>query len=98
MAYHENLDRLRAERSWDAAQAAVYPHVSKDARGSWLRDVQRRTTRRVVPQTPAGRALLGSAPFTVNGEPADAAGLKRWLVQTFGMTALPAESANGGHA
>lgn len=84
LAYHANLDRLRAERQLDAAQAATVPHLSKDGHKSWYRHVQKRVNRRVMAQSASGQG--GDAPFTINGQPADKAQLVRWLSLTFGAT------------
>ena len=91
LAYYDHLDRLRAERTLDDATTASFPHLTKQSRTSWLRDLGRRAARRLVAPTPAEVALgangtngHGPAPFTVNGTPVGADGLKRWLVQVFG--------------
>lgn len=84
MAYHANLDRLRAERSLDAAQAASVPHLTREGRTSWYRHVSKRTARRAVARTVTSEG--GSAPmFTVNGQSVGKGGLARWLAATFGM-------------
>lgn len=93
LAYHDNLDRLRAERSLDAAQAASVPHLSKEGHKSWYRETQRRTTRSLV--APSGGAAAGHAVFTVNGQAVDKAGLARWLAQTFGAPAFGARPVDG---
>lgn len=105
LSYHASIERLRAERMLDAAQAAAYPHLEKQARDSFLRENQRRRARalpagtRVSQVVPAG----GNAPFTVDGRPVDKDGLVRWLGQVFGggdpfgRQAAPAtRSTNGG--
>lgn len=85
LSYFDNLDRLRAERLLDAAQAGSVPHLEDAARTSWYRATERRTARRLVaPSSTGGLA----APFTINGTPADKQGLMRWLSATFGV--LPA--------
>lgn len=92
LAYHDNLDRLRAERSIDAAQAASVPHLTREGHASWYRAAQKRTRRRIVSSGPASpEGTTTGALFTVNGQPVDKHGLARWLAVTFGApTSRPA--------
>lgn len=84
MAYHAHLDRLRAERSLDAAQAASVPHLSKEGHKSWYRHTQKRTARRAVAARVTGEPSVNPI-FTVNGQEVGKDGLARWLAQTFGL-------------
>lgn len=88
LAYHDNLDRLRAERSLDAAQAASVPHLSKDGHKGWYRSISRRTARRAVARSVIGGP--GAPLFTVNGQGVDKAGLARWMSVTFGVPMVSA--------
>jgi hypothetical protein len=87
LALYDNLDRLRAERLLDRAQAASVPHLTERGRKSFYRHAERRTARRVVAraEAPDGRPTL----FTINGKPADKDGLTRWLAMTFGAPVGP---------
>lgn len=83
---HANVERLRAERLLDAAQAAAYPHLEPRSRSSFLSENQRRRARALPPGTRVGETVpTGSnALFTVDGKPVDKHGLIRWLGATFG--------------
>ena len=86
-AYHEHLDRLRAERQLDDALSATTPHMTKEGRSSYFRGLNRRIARPAVQQA----SVDARRPFTIDGKPTDANGLKRWLVSTFSLSAqLPA--------
>lgn len=86
LAYHQNLDRLRAEQAYDHVQAALVPHLAKDGRASYFRQLKRRMAR-----TGAGlpESVTTPAPniFTINGTPANKDTLRRWLATTFGVAA-----------
>lgn len=101
LAYHDNLDRLRAERQLDLSQATAYPHLAPDARKSWLKDNQRRRARPIVaPAQPTGgqRTAGGALPFSVDGHPVDGQGLRLWLGAAFGgASPLRPSSAGRGN-
>jgi hypothetical protein len=91
LAYHDSLDRLRAERLLDDAQTSSVPHLNQDGRRSWYRSVARRVARPVLTPAAGGETPVpaGGALFTVNGRPTDKYGLARWLAQAFGVQAPP---------
>lgn len=90
LSLHQNVDRLRAERLLDAAQAATVPHLEKDGRKSFYQNLHARTRRAVVADvatsaTRTGAGTVGGPSlFTVDGEAVDKRGLVAWLAQTFG--------------
>lgn len=94
LAYHANLDRLRAERQLDAAQAASVPHLTKEGHKSWYKATERRINRPAVAQSATGSDSAG-AMFTVNGQATDKAGLARWLAVTFGGSPFPTNGTGG---
>jgi hypothetical protein len=92
LSLHQNVDRLRAERLLDAAQAATVPHLEKDGRKSFYQSLHARTRRAVVADVAPSRTGAGTrggpSLFTVDGAPVDKRGLVAWLAQTFGGSAM----------
>lgn len=77
LAYAEAMPRVDAQRMLDAAQAAAFPHRTKDNAASWLRDLGR------VIQA-ARQTVSDAAEFRWNGRPVSLGGLKRRMARAFG--------------
>lgn len=74
-AYADNMPRIRAERLRDAAQSALYPHLTKQGAKDWLRSINS-MAQRVVSTATQG--------ITFNGRPVTLKGLRRRLSQAMG--------------
>lgn len=78
-ALEAEIPAVRAERMMDAAQAAVYPHVSK----SGARQMWREWTQAV--QRSANQAARRSAAlFVVDGKPVGISGFRTWIRRALG--------------
>jgi hypothetical protein len=87
VSYFEGLESqipvIEAERMQAAAQAALYPHVTKEGARqmwqAWTAQIER-----------VGReaAQAAGALFTVDGRAVGLGGLKRWMRKTIGPKAV----------
>lgn len=89
MSYFAALERqipaVRAERMMDGALSAVYAQLdSKGAQKLWSSWAQQ------IQQVAARTAHRAGALFTINGEPTNTAGLKRWLRSIVGSKGMAA--------